>query len=377
MIYKNYIANCDGHKIGKVKRNMVVDTTHGVPIPSIIKEIQSQTEPGREVVVLVAGDDNKRQLEADGIHYYNIVGSVYIYEETESRSVSKINAILPFQHHDVLVVVGVNFIPLEIIQDIGVRHAGPLIYIGDSYLVDYYSGGTVIQMLNCHDKQYVDVSRMNGFSQELVFLANRMRRGVNDEIKPQKHRSYSFIEDHHPDDVIDAVLGHDIFICSRNDIGNYTRRIREDMFGYNSIPNIGETLVIYEAYYFRESSNTPHKYIPFGTMVKVLSVNETNAEYGYVDCRVETSSGNQFMLSVSMKFIDDTMGIVNEYPKVGAKAFYGYCVPPQVIMDKSFDRVMVEYKPLLVNNKRYLYSISRIARKHLTVYFDNNDPYLQ
>ncbi|MGL5316897.1 MAG: hypothetical protein ACRC92_26805 [Peptostreptococcaceae bacterium] len=371
MDVKEFLSNYENCLMKGVvpSRLFRVSAHHGADVVGLIERIKESTN--RTVVIGSAGEDVTRQLKFHNIEHTPIIGEMFLINNIDGNYQYIINK--AYSNECVLVLWCVNHIPHEILDYMIKIHGGAVIIIGDNYVVDYMGGGKTNKLLMDSDLVIDSTDRVAGYSQELIFLANRIRKGVLSKFHEQTHRAYSFSNKFSKDDMIKMSTEYDVFIANKNSVGDYTRSIRDSM-GYGIIPEIGECIVFYEPYRFPNPNATfedddQFVEISIGQTGTIRSLCQDFVNRGYVTAGIELESGITIQVPISLAFLCDMQEYTHDNPNVGAKVFYTYVLPPYLVVDKSFDRVLLEYKPLYTSNKKVLYSMVKTARKNICIMY--------
>ncbi len=350
-----------GTKTSTLKLNCV----HGADVLSIIKDI---IDGFGNVLVIATGDEQKRRLDIAGIPYADLMKD-FIRQKTY------INGKIEFEYTGKLpeascwVIWDVMNIPVELLDQVILTHVDPLVYIGDTNKVDLLGQGKMRVFMN--DAILIDKVSKNtpGFSQELVYLANRFRNGCIDDISKVKNRSYVFTTE--KTNLVE-MLEYDIAVAPKNIVPDFVDIIRKDVFDYDILPVAGERMIAYMPC----SVSTPTGEVVNFHLGDMFTVDEVFHDEGGLLTAMIEKDGRNISVPLDKNFIygmlaDERYSILHN--EVGClKAFYAYVVPAFLIMDKSFDSVYLQYYPHYGDNKEYLYSITSIARRNIVVQYEDD-----
>ena len=355
------------NKISDNERIFKIDTTHGTDVIGKIIYPFLEVYEDKGVKIVATGEEMERQLKNNNLEYYKPSD---FYEKIKKKN-GKVDYVFKEEFKDtcdLLIVWLSNYIQNPFLLKLRRELSATLVAIGDSFLVDYFSSGDVIQFLYDSDLEMNTVNNLKGYSKELLYFINRIRNGEVEMLKNSKNRSY-IITNKRPE--IEEMFDYDKAVTSNIFVGTDNRYIRELIFRREGcLPKKGDKMATYEMIQTTDR-NGDFITLEFGEELTVINVEMTN--HGYLICIFKTKDEREVEIWVDLKWLASRYGEDNlEFSKGGYKLFYSYVVPPELIIDKSYERLFFQMKSGSINNKRVMYSVGSSARKDFKICYDLN-----
>ena len=143
---------------------------------------------------------------------------------------------------------------------------------------------------------------------------------------------------------------------------------------YELEPIQGDKMIAYEPIQMKDSDGKRIS-IEFGEELTVIEKEVTTN--GHLIITFMNNEDREIRIWVDYKWLATRYGEDGDsYPKGGYKLFYSYVVPPEAMVDNSYESVFFEIKAGSVNNKRVLYSVGSSARQKLKVVYSDEMSYL-
>jgi hypothetical protein len=351
-------------------RRLRIDKTHGADaFGKVIKPLYDLYE-GKGINILATGREQERVLSKNRMNYvtpydfYNIVNS----DEKRYRYQMRDD----FKTSDLLLVWLANYMEVPFINELKDNLGASLVTVGDSFLVDYFSDGNVISYIQNSDIEMNKIDNIKDYSQELVYFINRIRNGEVDKLENSVNRSYE-ITNKKPN--IEELFEYDKVVTSSLYVGQTNRYIREMIFkNYEMEPVKGDKMIAYEPIQVR-GKDDERITVDFGEELTV--VEKEIASNGCLIVTFLNKDDKEIRIWIDYKWLATRYGEDGSgYPKGGYKMFYSFVVPPEAMIDNSYESVFFEIKSGGVNNKRVLYSVGSSARQKLKVVYSDEMSYL-
>lgn len=356
--------------INSDERRFKIDTVHGVDIIDNIIYPFLDSHGEENVTIIATGREARRQLDSEMIEYKKSTDYFELVDVKDGNP--EFDIVDRHEICDVVIVWPSNYMQLYFMNKLASYLSANLVAVGDSFLVDYFSDGDVIQFL--HDPHLVidRIDNLKGYSQELLYFVNRVRNGEIDQLEDVKNRSYE-ISSKKPS--LDELFEYDTVVTSNFCVGETNRYIRESIFKRdNLIPVKGDRMMSYELIQTTDIDNEKI-IIEFGEELKVLDV--TLQSNHNLIVLFETEDGREVNLWLNLPWLARRYGEDDvEYNRGGHKIFYSYVVPPEAVIDNSYESIFFEMKSENINNKRVLYSVASSARQELKIVYDTDLNYV-
>lgn len=355
--------------ISKDKRIFKIDKVHGVNVIEKFIDPIINLYDGKGIKIFSLGREQDRLLEKFNIdysrpeEYFNQVkkDNGWDYELIDRK-----------ETYDLIIFWGSNFIEPRFIHQLRNKLCASVLTIGDSYLVDYFTPGEVIRFMYNSDIYCDTIDGIPGFSQELIYLTNRIRTGEIQNFKETNNRTYEFTDE---EIEIEELMDYDVTVVPNSSVVELNKYIRELIFKRNdTLPDVGDRMITYEPIQTKDIDGNRLD-LRFGEEVKVLDTRmETN---GIFVCKFKTNKGVEFEHWVDTNWLGKKYNDLDmDHVDGGRKFFYSYVVPPEVIVDNTYNSMACIVENNQVNEKRVLYSVLTSVRKELKVYYNGEKDYL-
>ena len=350
-------------------RMFKVDVVHGVDVVTKIINPFLELYDNRGVLILSSGSKANEVLTNRKIEHTNIVE---LFERKVNGDGYKLKEDVP--SCSLIILWSVNYTQIEYIYELYKSINAVMVTIGDSFIVDYFSGGEITKFIYYSDYYMDSVDNVRGHSQQLIHFANRVRNGTEDKLETKDHRSYG-VTTKPPS--IEDLFEYDVAICNRHTVGKTNRKIRRYLYDTDDAkPMTGDRMVAYEMIQGVDKIGDEYT-IEIGEELVVEKVD--SSVDGMVYCYFN-HNGQEISIMLNMKWISRMYGSDGVgYSNKGRMMFYSYVLPPELVVDKSYESVLFDMRKVRIgdmNTKRALYSIIQITRKQLEVVIDGDDPYL-